>query len=53
MPPDEWDDKKARLEAAGVDTHQVDTSLYFNDPDGARIEIISDPLGEMYGTPIG
>ena len=25
------------------------TSIYFRDPDGARIELISDPLGEMYG----
>ena len=25
-------------------------SVYFRDPDGARIELIADPLGEMYGT---
>ena len=24
-------------------------SMYFRDPDGARIELIADPLGEMYG----
>ena len=24
-------------------------SVYFTDPDGARIELIADPLGEMYG----
>jgi hypothetical protein len=24
-------------------------SIYFRDPDGARIELIADPLGEMYG----
>ena len=24
-------------------------SVYFRDPDGARIELIADPLGEMYG----
>jgi catechol-2,3-dioxygenase len=24
-------------------------SMYFTDPDGARIELIADPLGEMYG----
>jgi hypothetical protein len=23
--------------------------VYFRDPDGARIELIADPLGEMYG----
>jgi catechol-2,3-dioxygenase len=25
------------------------SSLYFNDPDGARVELISDTLGTMYG----
>jgi hypothetical protein len=25
------------------------TSLYFRDPDGARLELLADPLGEMYG----
>jgi hypothetical protein len=29
-----------------------DVSLYFRDPDGARIELIADPLGEMYGSEI-
>ncbi len=53
VPPAQWEQQKARLEAAGVDIHQVQTSLYFNDPDGARIELISDPLGEMYGNSIG
>jgi len=27
-------------------------SLYFRDPDGARIELIADPLGEMYGSKV-
>ena len=53
MPPEEWEDKKARLEAAGVETMQMQTSLYFNDPDGTRLELISDPLGAMYGNEIG
>jgi hypothetical protein len=26
------------------------TSMYFPDPDGARLELIADPLGEMYGS---
>jgi hypothetical protein len=26
--------------------------MYFTDPDGARIELIADPLGEMYGTKV-
>ena len=29
------------------------TSIYLSDPDGARVELISDPLGEMYGEKIG
>ncbi len=48
--PANWDRLKSKLEAAGVDTYIVgDTSLYFAGPDGERIEIINDPLGEMYG----
>jgi catechol-2,3-dioxygenase len=27
-------------------------SVYFRDPDGARIELIADPLGEMYGAKV-
>ncbi|MEY2446529.1 MAG: hypothetical protein QOH79_5, partial [Acidimicrobiaceae bacterium] len=29
-----------------------ESSMYFSDPDGSRIELISDPLGEMYGRPV-
>ncbi|MDP9436204.1 MAG: VOC family protein [Actinomycetota bacterium] len=48
--PDRWRHLVGKLEAAGVE-HVVhsDVSAYFRDPDGARIEIIADPLGEMYG----
>jgi hypothetical protein len=28
------------------------TSVYFSDPDGARLELIADAQGEMYGTPV-
>jgi hypothetical protein len=36
---------------AGVDyVHESGTSIYFRDPDGARLELIADPLGEMYGS---
>ncbi len=49
--PDTWARLKANLVQAGVDYHeQSGTSVYFRDPDGARIELIADPLGEMYGT---
>jgi catechol 2,3-dioxygenase-like lactoylglutathione lyase family enzyme len=48
--PDRWSELVERLEKAGVD-HEVHSgvSVYFRDPDGARIELIADPLGEMYG----
>ena len=48
--PDAWAAARERLEAAGVELLNIDTSLYFRDPDGARVELIADPLGEMYGT---
>ncbi len=50
--PESWEEKKAALEAAGVEVHVIETSMYFRDPDGARIELISDPLGEMYGNAV-
>jgi catechol 2,3-dioxygenase-like lactoylglutathione lyase family enzyme len=50
----EWEAAKARLEAAGVECAHVDgSSLYFRGPDGERLELISDPLGEMYGKSVG
>jgi catechol 2,3-dioxygenase-like lactoylglutathione lyase family enzyme len=45
-----WERLRAKLEAAGVATFiEADTSIYFAGPDGERLELISDPLGEMYG----
>ncbi|MBP2478934.1 catechol 2,3-dioxygenase-like lactoylglutathione lyase family enzyme [Crossiella equi] len=48
--PERWEQLVARLTEAGVE-HEVHSgvSVYFRDPDGARIELIADPLGEMYG----
>jgi catechol 2,3-dioxygenase-like lactoylglutathione lyase family enzyme len=52
--PDRWARLRANLDAAGVPYDHVDgSSLYFRDPDGARLELISDPLLEMYGSPVG
>ena len=50
MEPSRWQAIVERFEAQGVE-HVVHsgTSVYFTDPDGARIELIADPLGEMYG----
>jgi catechol 2,3-dioxygenase-like lactoylglutathione lyase family enzyme len=51
--PEKWRQLKANLDDAGVRYDHVDgSSLYFTDPDGARLELISDPLGEMYGSPV-
>ncbi len=51
--PQRWERLKAKLDEAGV-PYQLEggTSLYFRDPDGARLELIADPLGEMYGRPV-
>jgi catechol 2,3-dioxygenase-like lactoylglutathione lyase family enzyme len=50
MEPSRWREIVDRFEAEGVD-HVIhsEVSVYFTDPDGARIELIADPLGEMYG----
>ena len=45
-----WAHLKAKLDGEGISYQHVDgSSIYFFDPDGARLELISDPLGEMYG----
>jgi catechol 2,3-dioxygenase-like lactoylglutathione lyase family enzyme len=51
--PQRWTHLVQNLEAAGVE-HVVHSkvSVYFRDPDGARLELIAEPLGEMYGTPV-
>jgi catechol 2,3-dioxygenase-like lactoylglutathione lyase family enzyme len=49
--PERWQHLKRKLDEAGVEyAIHSEVSLYFRDPDGARIELIADPLGEMYGT---
>ena len=51
--PSRWEELRGRLTDAGVafEVHS-EVSMYFQDPDGARIELIADPLGEMYGTQV-
>ena len=45
-----WQEIQERLDAAGVPyVVHSEVSMYFTDPDGARVELIADPLGEMYG----
>src|SRR3954468_10577137 len=51
--PQRWQHLKDKLATAGVEVSEhSQVSLYFRDPDGARIELIADPLGEMYGTKV-
>jgi catechol 2,3-dioxygenase-like lactoylglutathione lyase family enzyme len=49
--PAKWERLKAKLDDARV-PYQMEsrTSIYFRDPDGTRMELIADPLGEMYGS---
>jgi catechol 2,3-dioxygenase-like lactoylglutathione lyase family enzyme len=51
--PERWERLKGNLAAAGVEyLEESGTSIYFRDPNGARLELIADPLGEMYGTKV-
>jgi catechol 2,3-dioxygenase-like lactoylglutathione lyase family enzyme len=51
--PDVWDRLRTSLDEAGVEyLEESGTSIYFRDPNGARLELIADPLGEMYGTKV-
>ena len=51
--PERWAHLKSKLEDAGVEVHEESgSSLYFTGPDGERLELIADPLGEMYGTSV-
>ncbi len=54
VPVDRWTTIKARLDERGIAYAHVDgSSLYLSGPDGERLELISDPLGHMYGNDIG
>ena len=50
---DKWLHLKSKLDAANVEYAEASgTSIYFKDPDGVRLELLADPLGEMYGTKV-
>ncbi|AMY22970.1 VOC family protein [Rhodococcoides fascians] len=49
--PTRWEHLRTKLIDAGIELiEHSEVSLYFRDPDGARLELIADPLGEMYGS---
>jgi catechol 2,3-dioxygenase-like lactoylglutathione lyase family enzyme len=51
--PQRWRRLRDKLDEAGIEyLEESGTSIYFRDPDGARVELIADPLGEMYGTKV-
>ena len=47
-PRDQWEKARERLDAAGVEyagpDRGIEESMYFKDPDGIQIELLSDPL---------
>jgi catechol 2,3-dioxygenase-like lactoylglutathione lyase family enzyme len=48
--PEQWEVLKRRLDDAGVEYDEVaGVSLYFRGPDGERLELLAEPLGQMYG----
>jgi catechol 2,3-dioxygenase-like lactoylglutathione lyase family enzyme len=48
--PEAWEKLRGRLEAAGVTASEMSgNSLYFAGPDQERLELLKDPLLEMYG----
>ena len=48
--PQRWEHLRRKLDDAGVEyLLESNVSIYFRDPDGARLELLADPLGEMYG----
>jgi catechol 2,3-dioxygenase-like lactoylglutathione lyase family enzyme len=50
---DPWDEIVDRLDDAGVEyVIHSDVSVYVRDPDGARIELIADPLDERHGSEV-
>ena len=48
--PEKWTRLRANLDRAEIPyLEESGASIYFRDPDGARLELLADPLGEMYG----
>jgi catechol 2,3-dioxygenase-like lactoylglutathione lyase family enzyme len=48
---EQWDRLVAKVQAAGIEVLVVNgTSAYFPGPDGERLELLSYPLNDMYGT---
>ena len=51
--PERQAEIRQRLDEAGVPiSFEHETSIYFDGPDGERLELLADPLGEMYGSEV-
>jgi catechol 2,3-dioxygenase-like lactoylglutathione lyase family enzyme len=51
--PENWRHLQTKLDEAEVAYREESgASVYLRDPDGVRVELIADPLGEMYGTKV-
>jgi catechol 2,3-dioxygenase-like lactoylglutathione lyase family enzyme len=49
--PEQWERLVGKVRAAGIEPHIVGgKSAYFPGPDGERLELLSFPLNDMYGT---
>ena len=49
MSPENWHRIKDKLDDAGIEYWEHRTSIYFTGPDGLRLELLGEPLGQMYG----
>jgi catechol 2,3-dioxygenase-like lactoylglutathione lyase family enzyme len=45
--PERWESLRDKLTTAGVELLERGFSMYFQDPDGTRLELIAHPLGEI------
>jgi len=51
--PDKWHHLRSKLEDAGVEiVFEHKGSIVFSGPDGERLELLAEPLGEMNGRPV-
>ncbi len=51
--PEKWQHLRAKLIDADIEiVFEHKTSIYFTGPDGERLELLADPLGEMYGNAV-
>jgi catechol 2,3-dioxygenase-like lactoylglutathione lyase family enzyme len=51
--PEQWERLRAKLQTAAVPFQEMSgSSIYFSGPDGERLELIRDDLGQMYGTKV-